>query len=496
MVDAGPNPSWELCAEPPLPNPRVLLSVLTLLVLVLTLPSQRGVRTLTTTGRSHSIPKLSPNGNWVAFRTTNAGVAALGISHTDPGSKESILYTGILLTKFFWHPDSRGLFYMRGTVIEYIRTVGGVPLAVGTIGGNSPTMHGIDPTGKYLFGVSRDVNFTYQIWRLNTDGNTNPTTIHTVKFNFLDSLVMDSSGQKIAYTSQPAGAPFAPVDIRRIDADGKHDISMTQGPIPDILRLLAVSRPKDLTWVDQGKTLLFTAADRQAAPWQVYRISEKDPDPLLMTDTNFFHTNPLVRGDWVVYRATIRHQSQTPHDHSIIGLMPTSGGGRVPLEPELDWVINGAPTMDDGNQKIAFAAYAKSAPPGSRPEIQLIYLDREVRTYPRATLGKTLNFELPVALNERGTLFLSTSILELDPKKQLSIPGLVYRVALHPAVILPLLSGIGSGTAPLKVSVTIPLDQSLIGLEVYLQGLRVKPGTPLKGDLTRFVKLRFFDYRL
>ena len=110
--------------------------------------------------------------------------------------------------------------------------------------------------------------------------------------------------------------------------------------------------------------------------------------------------------------------------------------------------------------------------------------------------GKVLNFELPVDLGERGTLFLSLDILELDAKAQLSIPGLEYRVALDPAVLLPVIIGTGDGSNPLWASVVIPLVQSLIGLEVYLQGMRIKPGSPLTGDFSRFVKLRFFDYRL
>lgn len=475
---------------------RVLLIALPALFMALALPAQRGVRALTATGLAHTEPKLSPNGQWVAFKTSSAGVTALGLSHTDPGSKETYLYTGNSLTQFCWHPDSRGLFYQAGAAIRYIATTGGTPLAVGTISGNSPTLHGIHPSATYLIGVSNDSNFIYRIWRLNTDGRTNPTTIHTVPYDFLDSLTIDPGGQKIGYTSQPAGAPFAPVDIRRVDVDGKNDMSMSGGPIPDILRLIGLSRPKHLTWADHGKSLLFTGADRQIAPWQVYRVTETDPDPMLMTATDFFHTDPSVRGEWLVYRGTIAHKSTSPHDHTILGLMLPGGGGRVPLEPETDWVMIGAPTIDPLNQKVAFAGYPVGSAPGTRAEIQLIHLDRELRVYPRATLGRVLNFELPVGLGERGILFLSLNLLELDAKAQVSIPGIVYRVAVDPGAMILVMSGVGNGSTPLQGSAVIPLDQNLIGLEVYLQGLRIKPGTPVTGDLTRFVQLRLFDYRL
>ena len=469
---------------------------LAVLAVVLPLPAQRGVQSLTSSGLAHTEPKLSPNGQWVAFKTTSTGLPALAIIRTDGSSKESILYSGATLTRFCWHPDNRGLYYQRGSAIEFLLTSGGTGLSVGTIPGNGSALHDIDPTGTYLVGSSFDANFSYQIWRLNTDGKTNPSTILRIPNNFIDSLVIDPSGAKIAYTSQPSGAPFAPVDIRRVDVDGKNDMSMSGGPIPDILRLLQVSRPKNLSWVDQGTTLLFMAADRQNAPWQIYRVTDTDHDPMLMTDTEFFHMDPSVHGDWLVYRGTIRHQSQAPHDHAILGLMPSEGGGRVPLEPELDWVLLGAPSMDTGNTMVAFAGYPVGSPPGTRSEIQLMRLDREVRAYPRATLGKVLNFELPVELGERGTLFLSLNILELDAKAQLSIPGLEYRVALDPAILLPVVSGTGDGSNPLRASVVVPLIQSLIGLEVYLQGMRIKPGSSLAGDFSRFVKLRFFDYRL
>jgi len=482
--------------ESPLSSSRVLLTALAVSLTALGSAAQRGVRAITTSGVAHAEPRISPNGKWVAFKTSNNGVTALGIVHTDIGPAERFLFTGKTLTRFCWHPDSRGLFYQTGAAIRYISTLGGTPLAIGTISGNSPTLHGLDPTGAYLVGVSNDTSFNYQIWRLNTDGKTSATTIHRVPFNFIDSVVIDPSGQKIGYTSQPAGAPFAPVDIRRVDVDGKNDMSMSGGAIPDILRLIALRQPKQLAWADDGETLLFTAADLQVAPWQVYRVSETDHDPMLMSGTSFFHTEPSVRGDWLVYRGTIRHQSSTPHDHWVVGIMPPEGGGRVPLEPESDWVMTGAPSMDALQHKVVFAGYAVGSLPGARPEIHLIELDREVRVYPRATIGSALNFELPVASGESGTLFLSADLLALDAGSQVSIPGLVYRVAVNPSVLLPVVSGVGNGVDPLSVRAVIPLDQALIGIQVYLQGLRLKPGSPVSGDLTRFVQLRFFDYRL
>ena len=475
---------------------RVLLIALAVVLTALVSPAQRGVRAVTASGSSHTEPKISPNGKWVAFKTSNNGVTALGIVHVDVGPAERFLFTGKTLTQFFWHPDSRGLFYQSGASIRYISTLGGTPLAVGTISGNSPTLHGLDPTGTYLVGVSNDTSFNYQIWRLNTDGQTRATTIHRVSFNFIDSVVVDPSGQKIGYTSQPAGNPFAPVDIRRVDVDGKNDISMSGGPIPDILRLIELRQPKNLAWADDGKTLLFTAADLLVAPWQIYRVSETDHDPMLMSGTDFFHTEPSVQGDWLLYRGTIRHQTATPHDHWVPGVMPLGGGGRVPLEPESDWVMTGAPSMDALQRRVVFAGYAVGSLPGARPEVQLVELDREVRVYPRATIGSALNFELPVASGESGTLFLSPDLLTLDASSQVSIPGLLYRVAINPSVLLPVLSGVGNGTGPLKLRAVIPLDQALIGIQVYLQGLRLKSAGPVNGDLTRFVQLRIFDYRL
>ncbi len=474
---------------------RTLTIAAAILLTSLSLPSQRGVRTLTSTGLTHTDVKLSPNGQWVAFRTSKAGAPALGLSHTSAGSKEIVLFSGSSLTRFLWHPDSRGLYYQNGARIEYVRTVGGVPFLVGTLGGNSPTLHTIDPTGKFLLGVSNDVNLTYRIWRLDTDGQTSATTLHTVPFNFLDWLTVDPSGKFIAFTSQPSGVPFAAAEILRIDIDGKNEYQLSGGPMPDILRLLKVSQPRNLAWVDSGKTLLFAAADVLPAPWQVFRISETDPDPLLMTSSDAIHTDISVAGNWAVYRGTILHKSATPHHHGIVSVMPLEGGGRVLLEPETDWVMTGSPSMDKFNLSVAFGGYPAGSPPLTRSEVQMIALDREVRVYPRAVLGSRLNFELPVNTGERGTLFLSTGILELDPKQQLSLPGFIYRVALDPAVLLPVLSGTGTGSGPLKAQAVIPNDPQLIGWEVYLQGLRVRPVTPAAGDLTRLVKLRFFNYR-
>ena len=55
-----------------------------------------------------------------------------------------------------------------------------------------------------------------------------------------------------------------------------------------------------------------------------------------------------------------------------------------------------------------------------------------------------------------------------------------------------LISGVGSGQQPLRLTATIPNDTSLIGFTVYLQGVRVQGTNPDRGDFTRYVELQFF----
>jgi len=445
-----------------------------------TATAQRGVINLTATGVGHKDAKISPNGRIVAFITDDQGVPALGTIPTTKGNKESILVKSAKLITFHWRADSTGIYYQDDASINFITSFGGTPKQVTKVSGNNVRFLAVDPKGLFLMGTRADAARANAIFTVQTNGATLAKDVLSSKNDFFDHLVVDPSGTKFAYTSQPTSVQFSPVDVRLADADGKNDKSLSNGGLTGVL-------PNSLSWADNGTTLLFSGT-HLGTP-QIMRLTTTNSTPVILTDGPQVHLRSSVSPDlgWVVYAAT------TLHGHFVPGLMPVSGGGRILLEPEQNWIMSGAPTVDLGSLRVAFAAKPTGIP--SVPEIQLIEFDREVVVKPRAELGKSVTFELPVALGERGTLFASTGLLHPDPKKGatlVKLPGIEYAVALDPRVLLLVLSGVGDGKAPLSVNATVPNDTALLGFTVYLQGLRVKSTNPDKGDLTRYVELQFF----
>ncbi|MCA8955798.1 MAG: hypothetical protein KDC87_06980, partial [Planctomycetes bacterium] len=427
---------------------------------------------------------------WVAFKTDQAGVPALGIVHTTAPNSEAVLQSGVGLTRFVWAPDSSGLYYQDGSAVYYTRTQGGTPRLVGTLTGLAPILHDIDSAGTLLIGTRSPKVGDYSVFTFPTSGATAAVDIVQTTGYFLSSVAIDPSGKKIAYTSQASGFPHLPIDVRMVDVDGKNDVSLTGGPIPNTA--VSFSLPRDLVWADAGQTLLFTAIDPASFTWQVARVTTASPLPQALTGGPGFHADTGVSKD----RSTVVYRAITAHNYQVAGVCPAIGGGRVLLEPELDWNFTGKPSTDRTGFRVAFAGYLVGSMPGTRAEIQLIELDREIKVAPLPRLGASVTLELPVALNEQGTLFLSTGLLHPDPTKGptlIPIPGLVYKVALNPAVLIPVLAGVGDGKGPLSLNATVPNDPALNGFTVYLQGLRVKSSSPLSGDLTRYVELQFFQ---
>ena len=166
--------------------------------------------------------------------------------------------------------------------------------------------------------------------------------------------------------------------------------------------------------------------------------------------------------------------------------MPASGGGRVLLEPDNDWVFQGDPSIDGAGQKVAFAAsFLDEKNNLTTAQVYLVELDREVVIAPRAAPGGKIDISLPVEKGEQGMLFLSVKLLP----KPFTVVGFTYGVAIDTNLMVQLLNGVGDGSSPLKLSnVQIPNDANLKGIEVYVQGIRSKNGST--GDFTRYVELQ------
>lgn len=449
--------------------------------LAVSLPAQRGVRTLTSVGASNV--QVSPNGNWVAFKTSANGTSALGIISVVANSKPSNIVVDKSLTNYIWAPNSAGLYYQIASTINYVRSVGGTPKLIVKVSGINPRLYGVDAKDKFLFGTRSDTKGGNAIFTVPTDSSANAKDILTNAGNFFAHLVIDPTAARFAYTSQLTQFPHSPIDIRAVGVDGKNDASLSGGAMPRTG--VNVGLPRSLAWTDSS-SVLFVAVDTSKTTWEVMRVTTAGKAPIPMTLPKQHFQRLSVSRDL----SLVVTMGSTLQGNVVPIVMPAKGGARIPLEPETSWVFAGPPSIDSGGLKVAFGAY-KAGTTGGRPEVQLIELDREIIVAPRPALKVQLTFKLPLLFGERGTLFLSTGLLPNDPKKQIAVPGYAYAIAIDPNFILPLISGVGGG-APLSFQATVPNDTALIGYTVYLQGVRLRAGSPVKGDFTRYAELQFF----
>ncbi len=459
-----------------------VLAVAALVGSAVMLPSQRGVRALTTVGASDV--QISPNGNWVAFKTSSNGTSALGIISTVPNSKPSNLVVDKSLTNFIWAPDSAGLYYQIASTVNYIRSIGGTAKQITKISGVNPRIYAPDSKDSFLIGTRSDSAGGNAIFTVPTDSSAFAKDILSSAANFFAHVTLDPTDKKIAYTSQLTQFPHAPIGIRAVDIDGKNDASMSGGTMPRAG--VNVSLPRSLAWSDSGTTVLFVAVDTTKTTWEIMRVTTAGKPPVPMTLPKQHFQRLSVSRDMSLAVT----MGLTFHGNIVPIVMPAKGGARIPLEPETNWVFAGPPSIDSGGLKVAFGGY-KAGTTGQRPEVQLIELDREIVVEPRPELKAQLTFKLPLLFGERGTLFLSTGLLPADPKKQLQVPGFTYGVAIDLNILFNLVSGVGKGP-PLSFTATVPNDTALIGFTVYLQGVRVRSTNPDKGDFTRYAELQFF----
>ncbi|MHC4076861.1 MAG: hypothetical protein ACYST0_00315, partial [Planctomycetota bacterium] len=241
------------------------------------------------------------------------------------------------------------------------------------------------------------------------------------------------------------------------------------------------SPTRNLAWADAGTTAIFTTVvTTTSTTWQIGRLTAASSNVELLTGGLRNHQRSVTGGNlaWIAF------QSGTVGFRQVPAVIPSAGGGRVPLEPEQDWVFQGDPSIDAAGQKVAFAASVYVGGKLTTSQIYLVELDREVVVSPRAVPGGKIDIKLPVDKGEKGMLFVSLALLP----KPVPIVGFTYGVAINTNAMVQMINGVGDGTTPLQIlNLPIPNDSNLKGIEVFLQGIRSKDGNT--GDLTRYVEL-------
>lgn len=437
------------------------------------LPCQRQVKQITKANEAHFDAQISPDGKTVAFR----GKQKIGVVSTQ-GSTEIAVAQGANLGGFVWAPNSAGIYYLDGTTVKFVAKSGGAALTIGT-GKGAIFLWAVDRTDKTIYGTRADNNNNYYVFSLATSGSAAPKDIVSIPTNYwAEQVRVDVSGAKLAYFVSLQGV-HQPKDLRVANADGSNEKSWSGGA-------KLASNTRNLAWADAGKTAIFTTlVNGLSYTWQIGRLTAASTTVEYLTSEPRHHQRSVVGATptWIAYQAEVVGLAGT---HYMPGVMPVTGGGRVPLEPQNTWVFQGDPSIDGAGQKVVFAAsYYDQNNNLTTAQVYLVELDREVVIAPRAAPGAKISMSLPVDKGERGMLFLSLKLQ--DPP--LPIPGFTYAIAIDTNVMLQLLNGVGDGSSPLQLSdISIPNDTTLKGVEVYVQGIRSPNGS--NGDLTRYVQLQ------
>lgn len=475
-------------------QPKIAIPLL--LAMAASLPSQRGIRTLTPALSAVSDAQLSPDGSRVAFRYTEGNKVGVGVVGTGTNPKPSKLYASTRFANFFWSPSNNGLYFAEGrdssnsAELAFVDANNSSLRSIRKISGNEVRVLAMDAAGIWCYGTRRSVN-DYSIFRVRTDGTTAPQDVVAAKGIYYDNVVVDRSGSKLAYTEQGSGLPHAPIEVRVADVDGQNQVGVSGGALPRSGANLF--QPRNLCWLDAGQTLVFSAIDQTIFRGGIFRLAVGgNGDPVALTGGAQNFRLSCVSGDgrWIVAAATSKFGHEAPM------LIPTTGGGRVMLEHAKPQVIAGAPSIDFLSTKVAFCGY-EQVPNGS-PQVQLIELDRELRVLPRCEVGANMSFSVPPLMKgERGIIFAGVDLLDpdtLSPRPEIQLPGMLGKISLDPIVLLPLVAGVGDGSNnPLSLQVTVPAVSGLSGTTIYLQTMRVDTtSSSTQGDFGRYVELYCF----
>lgn len=451
-----------------MPRPSLTAAAVSLLLVPLGAQTSRDIATLTATSDTKSEARISPDGNWVAFR----GASRLGVVPFSGGSDVNLI-TGPNLGDFVWAATSSGVYYLENSQVRFVSRTGTSGQLVGTIPGQSARLWCVTDTDTYLYGTRYDpVAFTYVVFRLKTDGTTAAQDLLSSAY-LLDAVrYTPARGGKILYRSQ-AIVPFAPREYFRADANGANPVSITGGAI--------LGQPDFADFTDGGDTIAFSWISTVSNTAQLASFALGQTAARALTDKPKLHRRSAVSED----RLWIAHEAQLYVGGPMsLGIVPADGGGVVLLDPTRTFIFNGPPSVSRAGTRIAFTGLGTG---GTVPQVHGATLDRELRVRPRVEAGQPFTVELPAIQGELGGAFFSASVLGTP----VTLPGFHGAFALDPLTLIQVLSGTGSGTDPLRVTIPVPGDPSLVGQEFYLQGARYDLPRGV-GDFTRYAAFQVF----
>lgn len=399
---------------------------------------------------------LSPDGQWVAY-----GFAGTQVARFADGIVVRVLpaFGGV------WAADSRAIYQLgRQGVVTAYPIPSGAPRVVGTVPG-AYTLGFADAGRNELIGA-RATTAPNVVFALDLATGTVQDLFSEVRGlpSGMRGFRWDPTGDAMLYQLQTGRLDSQLVALPRATLVRQQFGSGSVG-FRDIV---------GYAWADAGTTAV------------IHWLDYLNPGNELSLNRS---ASILVGRSWGLYpsttvdRAWMALQWAPPGAPATwLGLMPPTGGGVVEVHPGQGFGFQGsssAVSFDAGGRRFAFVARRDDGAGGVGPlEVFVGEVEREVRITPRPALGVNLSITLPLDASEMGWLVLGTD----RALPGLAVPGLVGRLHLDPALLLPL--AVGSG-APLTASLPIPVAAPLVGSLFFVQGVRLVPGGP--GELTRVV---------
>jgi hypothetical protein len=424
---------------------------------------QRPLLDLSTTSVACQDASISPDGQFVAYRSGSA----LTVDRVGGGAAQ-VVVTSTNLGPFLWSPAGGTLYVLDGNQVVAASRSGGGATNLGGVPGQSVWLWDVDSTNSFLLGTRFDPSTQeYHVFRMATAGGQAPVDLVTSQ-DELSDVDLDPTDSWLLFL-QRAPTPFAPYFLMRSAVDGSGITDMRGAPLG-----VVAQGPQ---WIDGGDRAVLVGPTALGS-LQLLRVDRLTQSATPLTWA-FVHQRPTVSADgaWVVL-ATVDGVGGTGP-----ALVPVEGGGEVLLYTGEAFSYAGSPNLDSRGTAVVFSA-RRASNPGENARVFQATLDGELRVHPRAEIGAVVLFDLPCSTSEFGAVLLG------QRSAPFALSGIAFDYDLGPAfAILGL--GAGRSTGPLTFPLPIPFAASLQGLVIDFQGLRYSPAAQ-SGEWTRSGRLPIF----
>lgn len=448
----------------------VLLGSLLCALATPTAAQQRTLVPVTSSGEDHSNPVPSPNGQLVAYR----GPSKIAVVPWNGGA-EVTLASGTNLGSFVWTPDSRGIYYLEGTLVNFVAAGGGLPRQVYALPELSHQIWDIKNDESELVcswlyvrnNGSTTVRETH-VFMLRADGTAAPRVI-AQSVLAIDGVQLSPDEQRLLWRQYDT-TPFTPRDYVVANVDGSNQVSLTGGTGFGL-------NPSFPVWDATGTGVFCWRTDINLGRPVIERFAlPGNARTVLSTPAGARELSVSADGAWIICQGYwAPGATWTPM------LIPATGGGHVYLDTSRPLGFSGAPQVSVSDRVVMAGRLGTS----QISQVLRCELAREMLVRPRAEVGGSVTIELPVLPGESGVIVLSSTLLPTP----VELPGFAGSFQLDPAGMVTLLSGVGNG-APLGMTLPIPNVNFLRRKSAYLQALRLLSLS--QGDFTRLVELPIF----